>query len=212
MKRFLWMVCLSLAATASAQLKLGLHIGATHTNGYYPETAFFKNDPICAARNGLMGGATLQLPVGKKWTYETGVFYMGKSLRLQSPPIPVSNYKRWELMHYVVLNQNWLRQVWRKGHFSAGLGSGLYLATALNGAYKLQYRSFNLAVEEEGSLDIGSDKKASNRRWDWGGNLLLRVQYRQWQLTGQFNAAFTAYDRDNGSRLRGYGLSLGYVL
>jgi hypothetical protein len=212
MKRFLLMVSLLMAAAVQAQVKFGVHLGAVRTNAYQIETAFLENDPVFSGRTGLMGGASLQVPLGKKWTYETGLSYMGKTVRYASYFMEDWGLKGHERLHYLVLNQNWFRQVWGNRRMSVHAGLGLYGAFAFGGSYQQSSRFFTNITEEEGSLPIGTSQEDRYRRCDWGGNLLLRVQYKQWQLTGQFSPSITDYDRHAEVRLKSFGLSVGYLL
>lgn len=210
MKRFFISLSVLITLAVQAQVKWSLQTGIVHTNGIQVETPFFENDPVFGGRTGFVVGANLQIPMGKKWAYEPGLFYMGKTLRYRTSNVFDFSMEGNDQLHYGVLSQNLLLRLWAKHHTQVSIGAGLYGAVAMGGSYTRNLILFGGTGSESGSLPIGTTQSDRYRRFDVGGNLLLRVQYRQWQITAQFSPSITDYDRDGEIRLKSLALMLGY--
>jgi hypothetical protein len=198
---------------AIAQTKLSLHVGMAHSDANGGARRSFGN-PVCyTGRNGLVAGANLQLACGKKITYEPGIFYMGKTVRYYLAPVADYGYRGHEYLHYLTLNQNMVLQCWRSGHLAVSAGAGLYGAMALGGTYaRAYYNDIGTSSYETGRLSFGNSDDHRYRRFDLGANMMLRVQYRQWQVTAQLSPSLADYNRFHEARLHSTLLMLGYRL
>jgi hypothetical protein len=217
MKLYFPLIIIFLSQLSNAQTKFTIQAGAVSTNNYINNP--FKAPPIYSPyfTNYLSFDIGVLMTHGlyKKINSETGLFYYQKGYKIYARPTPDYTSFEHDHLNYFTLNQNFSYSFLNFKKIILTTGIGAFLGKGVGGSFVKDTYNFGAYQHSEGKISFGNTTNDQFQSWDAGLNFLLRIGYKNFDITGMFSPSLTnhipkASQQSVKEKLQSISVNLGY--
>ncbi|MGE7778034.1 porin family protein [Chitinophaga sp. NPDC101104] len=225
-KMMLTCVAIGMSVAAMAQVRVGVKGGWNVAN-----VSDANSGSVDKSRslNSFHIGAIADLPLSPVLSLQPGVFYTGKGTKLERGESDGLNYfKTTTGPRYIEVPVNFVGKIPVGQDTRIFLGAGPYAAFGVGGKNKWETTVAGIKTSGESNIKWDDDTPFNDgdpnkgydkfKRFDYGGNLLAGIEYKNFLLSAQYGLGFgkilsgTDNSSDDKGKNRVWSFSVGYLL